>query len=128
MSTAAAAPSTNDSTSRPGVRFCPSTVARSAAWKTTSAVASLNSPSACRTVSSRRGIRTRPATASTATGSGGATMAPSATAAVSPIPGTSSHTAPATAAIVATTNATASSRMLRQRARNTDHDVRCAVA
>jgi hypothetical protein len=103
-------------------------VASTAVWNTTSAVASLKRPSLCNTASSLRGIRTGPATASTATGSGGAAIAPSAMAAEIPIPGTSAATVPATAVTVATTSATARKAMLRHRARNSAHEVRWAVA
>jgi len=71
---------------------------------------------------------TRPATDSTATGSGGATMAPSAMAAGTPIPGIISHAAPATAAVLMTTSATASMISVRHRTRNTAHELRWAVA
>src|SRR4051812_40925030 len=126
--TAPSAPAANRSSTPGRLSVEPCTVASTAAWKTTSAVASLNSPSLCSTVSSRRGIRTGPATASTATGSGGATIAPSATAAVRPRPGTSAAAVAATAATVATTSATARKAIERQRERNSAHDVRCAVA
>ena len=92
------------------------------------AAASLNRPSLCSTVISRRGMWTRPATDSTATGSGGATMAPSAMAAGMPMLPIISHAAPATTAVVTTTRATASSTMVRQRTRNTAQELRCAVA
>ncbi len=77
---------------------------------------------------SRRGMWTRPATDSTATGSGGATMAPRAMAAGIPIPGIMSQAAPATAAVDTTTRATASMISVRQRTRNTAHELRWAVA
>ena len=126
--TAPSAPTTN-CRSRSGTRSSVScTVASTAAWKITRAVASLNSPSLCSTDSRRRGICTGPATASTATGSGGATMAPSATAPVSPRPGTSAAAVPATAATVSATSATARKAIVRHRARKSAHDVRWAVA
>ena len=128
IATAPTTPSTNRSTSVGAETAPPDTVASTAVWNTTSAVASLKRPSLCSTESSLRGIRTGPATASTATGSGGATIAPRAMAAEIPIPGTSAAAVPATAATVATTSATARNAMLRHRARNNAHDVRWAAA
>src|SRR6185437_1112664 len=102
--------------------------AASAVWNTTSEVASLNRPSVWSTPTIRRGMRKGPATASTATGSGGATAAPSAMAAVRVIPGTMAAAVAATAVIVTATNAIARPTIARQRARNSDQDVRWAVA
>ena len=92
------------------------------------AAASLKRPSLCSTVISRRGMCTRPATDSTATGSGGATMAPSAMAAGIPMPGIMSHAAPATTAVEITTRATASMMSVRHRTRKTAQELRWAVA
>ena len=61
--------------------------AASATSNSTSATASLNSPSVCSTARMRRGKGIVRLTASTATGSGGATAAPRIRAAGSPIPG-----------------------------------------
>ena len=71
---------------------------------------------------------TRPAMESTATGSGGATMAPRAIAAGMPMPGIISQAAPATTAVETTTRATASISRVRQRTLNTAQELRCAVA
>ena len=74
-------------------------------------------------------MRSGPATASTATGSGGATAAPRAIAALRPRPrGPAQTTVPATAATVASTRPTASSAIVRQRVRNSAHEARWAVA
>ena len=91
ISTAATAVYRKCSTSNPKCRSSPAMVAASAAWNATSAAASLNRPSVCRTPPSRRGIPTGSATASTATGSGGAVIAPIAMAAARVMPGTSAH-------------------------------------
>ena len=91
-------------------------------------MASLNSPSLCSTETSRRGIPSGPATASTATGSGGATAAPIARAAPIAMPGTSHTTVAPTAAMVTATSSTARKSTERQRSRNTVHDARWAVA
>lgn len=63
-----------------------------------------------------------------ATGSGGATSAPSATAAASGSPGTTAFATAATAAVVTKTRATASSRIGRTLAANWRQEVRCAEA
>lgn len=63
-----------------------------------------------------------------ATGSGGATSAPSATAAAIGSPGTTALATAATAAVVTNTRATASRRMGRTLAANCRQEVRCTEA
>src|SRR5699024_6173715 len=106
----------------------PDRVAAIAVWKITREAASLNSPSLCRVELIRRGIDTVPATASTATGSGGASIAPSAIAAEMVIPGMRSRADPATAAAVTPTRATAMPRIVRQRMAKSAHEVFWAAA
>jgi hypothetical protein len=82
---------TPDSTKSPtasGHENIPLTAAAIATWYSTIAVTSLNSPSPSRMEISRRGSPSDPATAVAATGSGGATSAPSANAAAIGSPGT----------------------------------------
>jgi hypothetical protein len=65
-----------------------------------------------------------PATASAATGSGGETSAPRASAAASVTPGISARTADATATIVTITRATASDSIVLRRAQTIGHELR----
>ncbi len=92
------------------------------------AVTSLKSPSPSRMETRRRGSPRAPATEVAATGSGGATSAPSATAAASEIPGTTALATAATAAVVTKTSATASRKIGRLLTANCRHEVRWAVA
>ena len=92
------------------------------------AIASLNRPSVCSTVISLRRILTLLAMASTATGSGGATIAPSAMATGRLSAGAMNQAAPAATAVVATTSRTASSTSERQRRRKIDQELRWAAA
>ncbi|GAA3067599.1 hypothetical protein GCM10020000_59950 [Streptomyces olivoverticillatus] len=92
------------------------------------AVTSLKSPSPSRMETRRRGSPTEPATAVAATGSGGATSAPSTTAAASEMPGTIAWATAATAAVVTNTRATASRKIGRRLAWNCRQEVRCADA
>src|SRR5690625_1530973 len=87
IATAATAEMRKDRISSVKSTSVPDRVAAIAVWKITREAASLNSPSLCRVDMIRRGIDTVPATASTATGSGGASIAPSAIAAEMVIPG-----------------------------------------
>lgn len=127
MATAAPAPTTNFTPAFSGSRSDPDTAAPSASWKITREAASLKSPSLCRVMRTRRGMGTELATDSTATGSGGATIAPSATAAARVMPGSRSIAVEATAATVTTTNPSASHRRARHFARITCQEERCAA-
>ena len=75
-----------------------------------------------------RGTFAGSATASTATGSGGETMAPKASASGSVAAGKSHITIPATAQAVTAVRKTARMRRVRQRRTNTDHEARRATA
>jgi hypothetical protein len=91
-------------------------------------VASFDSPSPSSTVLSLRGNFSFRATEVAATGSGGATAAPSATPAANGSPGTTALTTAPTTNAVTATSATASSPMARRLSRNWRHDVRLAAA
>ncbi len=71
---------------------------------------------------------TRPATDSTATGSGGATIAPKAMAAGIPMPGIMSHAAPATTAVDTTTRQQPSAAMSASGHGKQPQELFCAVA
>lgn len=118
--------STKSSAMRPGVTVL--TIARSEAFSATSAVASLRRLSPSSTVSMRRGRRSRPAIAVTATASVGATIAPNARAAATVIAGTTIQATAPTTATVKTTSPTDSRRMLSPRARTSRTEVRIAAA
>ena len=128
MRIATTAEMTKDTASSPKSTSVPAIAAAIAVWKMTREAASLNRPSDCSVDMIRRGIETVPATASTATGSGGASIAPSAMAAAIEIPGMRNRADPATAATVTPTRATAMPRIVRQRIENSAHDVFCAAA
>ena len=90
--------------------------------------ASLNKPSVCSTVMMRRGMPAGSATASTATGSGGAMAAPRTMAAATPKPASRKYAAVPTANAVATTNSTERLTMVRHCSRITPQLVRRASA
>ena len=92
-------PPTNDS-------FSPAVNAARARWNTTIDAASLNRPSICRVPVSRRGTPAGSATASTATGSGGATAAPRTSAPAMPIGGSIHRATPAAATALTSTSST----------------------
>jgi hypothetical protein len=94
----------------------------------TSAVASLRRLSPSRSVTTRRGMPTRRATALAATASGGATTAPTARASAKSTRGRSSMTTPATATAVARTRPTESSVIARLLLLRSTQGVRIAVA
>jgi hypothetical protein len=85
----------------------PAAAAPTASRNTSSAVASLNRLSPSSTTMSRCGSPTCRSTEVAAAASGGATIAPSATAAAQGISGTSHRATQATAAVVSSTAATA---------------------
>ena len=91
----------------------PSRMPMTATLSSTSEVASLNSDSPSSTVTTRRGSPARRATATAATASGGATMAPSASAAANGISGITSCSTNATANAVTSTMPMASWVMAR---------------
>ena len=93
------------SSTPPVVSFAPT--APTATAKSVSATPSLMRPSVSSTVTSLRGAPSRCSTVPAATGSGGATAAPNASAAAHPRSGTITSSTPATAAAVATTSPTA---------------------
>ena len=101
-------------------------IAAMAVRNETSAVASLNSDSPSRIVTTRRGRPVRRAIAVAATASGGATTAPSATAAANGT-GSSHHTTSATPNVVNTTRPTDSSMIGRLLAWKSTSDVRIAA-
>ncbi len=124
---ATTAESTRSSPARQGEKV-PLTAAAIATWYSTIAVTSLKSPSPSRIDTRRRGSPSCPATAVAATGSGGATRAPSAKAAASGRPGTIELATAATASVVTNTRATASRKIGRLFAVNCLHEVRRTAA
>jgi hypothetical protein len=96
--------------------------------KTTMATASLKRPSVCSVRMIPRGTLAGSATDSTATGSGGATMAPSAKARGTSMPGTRRRTTPAAETVVTAVRTKAMMSRVRQRRRNTDQEARLAIA
>ena len=91
--------------------------------RATSAVASLSSDSASRMVTTCRGRPILRATDVAATASGGATMAPAASASGQPSSGTSSLTTAPTPKVVTTTSPTDSSRTVRALVRTSINEV-----